>query len=182
MENGKLITRLVRIPINVRIIPQETSKGEDVNQVAADGSDLDLDTRERLARLELEEAIAKRDLAKNEFEAHKGANEKARGSTPEPEMRKLEAAIQLAEIGAKRANVNLGGLARQRAELEARAAAAFAEATAAQQKAAAGVRISKTASAIDFHTDSSAAYAGYTPDIVALLGLRAALIVAGVGE
>src|SRR5947207_3759928 len=39
---------------------------------------------------------------------------------------------------------------------------------------AAGVRISKTASAIDFHTDSSAAYAGYTPDIVALLGLRAA--------
>jgi alpha-ketoglutarate-dependent taurine dioxygenase len=39
---------------------------------------------------------------------------------------------------------------------------------------AAGVRISKTSSAIDFHTDSSAAYAGYTPDIVALLGLRAA--------
>jgi len=36
------------------------------------------------------------------------------------------------------------------------------------------VRISKTASAIDFHTDSSAAYAGYTPDIVALLGLRTA--------
>ena len=39
---------------------------------------------------------------------------------------------------------------------------------------AAGVRISKTASAIDFHTDSSAAYAGYTPDIVSLLGLRTA--------
>ena len=34
-----------------------------------------------------------------------------------------------------------------------------------------GVRISRTASAIDFHTDSSAAYAGYTPDIVALLAL-----------
>jgi alpha-ketoglutarate-dependent taurine dioxygenase len=39
---------------------------------------------------------------------------------------------------------------------------------------ATGVRISRTASAIDFHTDSSAAYAGYTPDIVSLLALRAA--------
>ncbi|MBI1788834.1 MAG: TauD/TfdA family dioxygenase [Acidobacteria bacterium] len=39
---------------------------------------------------------------------------------------------------------------------------------------ATGVRISRTASAIDFHTDSSAAYAGYTPDIVALLALRTA--------
>jgi alpha-ketoglutarate-dependent taurine dioxygenase len=39
---------------------------------------------------------------------------------------------------------------------------------------AAGVRISRTASAIDFHTDSSACYAGYTPDIVALLALRPA--------
>jgi alpha-ketoglutarate-dependent taurine dioxygenase len=39
---------------------------------------------------------------------------------------------------------------------------------------ATGVRISRTASAIDFHTDSSACYAGYTPDIVALLALRAA--------
>jgi alpha-ketoglutarate-dependent taurine dioxygenase len=38
----------------------------------------------------------------------------------------------------------------------------------------AGVRISRTASAIDFHTDSSAAYAGYTPDIVSLLALRTA--------
>jgi alpha-ketoglutarate-dependent taurine dioxygenase len=37
-----------------------------------------------------------------------------------------------------------------------------------------GVRISRTASAIDFHTDSSAAYAGYTPDIVSLLALRTA--------
>jgi alpha-ketoglutarate-dependent taurine dioxygenase len=39
---------------------------------------------------------------------------------------------------------------------------------------AAGVRISRTASAIEFHTDSSAAYAGYTPDIVSLLALRTA--------
>jgi len=39
---------------------------------------------------------------------------------------------------------------------------------------AAGVRISRTSSAIDFHTDSSAAYAGYTPDIVSLLALRTA--------
>jgi len=39
---------------------------------------------------------------------------------------------------------------------------------------ATGVRISRTASAIDFHTDSSACYAGYTPDIVALLALRTA--------
>jgi alpha-ketoglutarate-dependent taurine dioxygenase len=39
---------------------------------------------------------------------------------------------------------------------------------------ASGVRISRTASAIDFHTDSSACYAGYTPDIVALLALRTA--------
>lgn len=39
---------------------------------------------------------------------------------------------------------------------------------------ATGVRISRTASAIDFHTDSSAAYAGYTPDIVALLALQTA--------
>jgi alpha-ketoglutarate-dependent taurine dioxygenase len=39
---------------------------------------------------------------------------------------------------------------------------------------ATGVRISRTASAIDFHTDSSAAYAGYTPDIVSLLALRTA--------
>jgi alpha-ketoglutarate-dependent taurine dioxygenase len=38
----------------------------------------------------------------------------------------------------------------------------------------AGVRISRTASAIEFHTDSSANYAGYTPDIVALLALRPA--------
>ena len=38
----------------------------------------------------------------------------------------------------------------------------------------AGVRISRTASAIDFHTDSSAAYAGYTPDIVSLLALQTA--------
>ena len=37
---------------------------------------------------------------------------------------------------------------------------------------ATGVRISRTASAIDFHTDSSAAYAGYTPDIVSLLALQ----------
>ncbi|MBI3679141.1 MAG: TauD/TfdA family dioxygenase [Acidobacteria bacterium] len=37
-----------------------------------------------------------------------------------------------------------------------------------------GVRISRTASAIDFHTDSSAAYAGNTPDIVGLLALRMA--------
>jgi alpha-ketoglutarate-dependent taurine dioxygenase len=37
-----------------------------------------------------------------------------------------------------------------------------------------GVRISRTACAIDFHTDSSAAYAGYTPDIVALLALQTA--------
>jgi alpha-ketoglutarate-dependent taurine dioxygenase len=37
-----------------------------------------------------------------------------------------------------------------------------------------GVRISRTASAIDFHTDSSAAYAGRTPDIVALLALQVA--------
>src|SRR5439155_534816 len=35
-----------------------------------------------------------------------------------------------------------------------------------------GVRISRTSSAIDFHTDSSACYAGYTPDIVSLLALR----------
>jgi alpha-ketoglutarate-dependent taurine dioxygenase len=39
---------------------------------------------------------------------------------------------------------------------------------------ASGVRISRTASAIDFHTDSSACYAGYTPDIVSLLGLQTA--------
>jgi alpha-ketoglutarate-dependent taurine dioxygenase len=39
---------------------------------------------------------------------------------------------------------------------------------------ATGVRISRTSSAIDFHTDSSAAYAGYTPDIVSLLALRTA--------
>jgi alpha-ketoglutarate-dependent taurine dioxygenase len=39
---------------------------------------------------------------------------------------------------------------------------------------ATGVRISRTASAIDFHTDSSAAYAGYTPDIVSLLALQTA--------
>jgi alpha-ketoglutarate-dependent taurine dioxygenase len=39
---------------------------------------------------------------------------------------------------------------------------------------AAGVRISRTASAIEFHTDSSAAYAGYTPDIVSLLALQTA--------
>jgi alpha-ketoglutarate-dependent taurine dioxygenase len=39
---------------------------------------------------------------------------------------------------------------------------------------ATGVRISRTSSAIDFHTDSSACYAGYTPDIVALLALRTA--------
>jgi alpha-ketoglutarate-dependent taurine dioxygenase len=39
---------------------------------------------------------------------------------------------------------------------------------------ASGVRISRTASAIDFHTDSSAEYAGYTPDIVSLLALRTA--------
>ena len=39
---------------------------------------------------------------------------------------------------------------------------------------AAGVRISRTASAIDFHTDSSACYAGYTPDIVSLLALQTA--------
>jgi hypothetical protein len=39
-----------------------------------------------------------------------------------------------------------------------------------------GVRISRTASAIDFHTDSSAAYAGYTPDIVALLALQTAKV------
>jgi len=38
----------------------------------------------------------------------------------------------------------------------------------------AGVRISRTADAIDFHTDSSAAYAGYTPDIVSLLALQTA--------
>jgi alpha-ketoglutarate-dependent taurine dioxygenase len=39
---------------------------------------------------------------------------------------------------------------------------------------AAGVRISRTASAIDFHTDSSACYAGYTPEIVSLLALQTA--------
>jgi hypothetical protein len=39
---------------------------------------------------------------------------------------------------------------------------------------AAGVRISRTASAIDFHTDSSAGYAGYTPDIVSLLAFQTA--------
>ncbi len=39
---------------------------------------------------------------------------------------------------------------------------------------ATGVRISRTASAIEFHTDSSAAYAGYTPDIVSLLALQTA--------
>ena len=39
---------------------------------------------------------------------------------------------------------------------------------------AAGVRISRTSSAIDFHTDSSANYAGYTPDIVSLLALQTA--------
>ena len=39
---------------------------------------------------------------------------------------------------------------------------------------ATGIRISRTSSAIDFHTDSSAAYAGYTPDIVSLLALRTA--------
>jgi Taurine catabolism dioxygenase TauD, TfdA family len=39
---------------------------------------------------------------------------------------------------------------------------------------AAGVRISRTASGIDFHTDSSACYAGYTPDIVSLLALQTA--------
>jgi alpha-ketoglutarate-dependent taurine dioxygenase len=38
----------------------------------------------------------------------------------------------------------------------------------------AGVRISRTSSPIDFHTDSSAEYAGYTPDIVSLLALRTA--------
>lgn len=39
---------------------------------------------------------------------------------------------------------------------------------------AAGVRISRTASAIDFHTDSSACYAGYTPEIISLLALQTA--------
>jgi alpha-ketoglutarate-dependent taurine dioxygenase len=39
---------------------------------------------------------------------------------------------------------------------------------------AAGVRISRTSSAIEFHTDSSACYAGYTPDIVSLLALQTA--------
>src|SRR5262249_48964400 len=43
-----------------------------------------------------------------------------------------------------------------------------------RQYGASGVRISRTASAIDFHTDSSAGYAGYTPEIVALLALRTA--------
>src|ERR1051325_8415940 len=39
---------------------------------------------------------------------------------------------------------------------------------------AAGVRISRTAAPIEFHTDSSAAYAGYTPDIVSLLAFQPA--------
>ncbi|MCC6367206.1 MAG: TauD/TfdA family dioxygenase [Bryobacterales bacterium] len=43
-----------------------------------------------------------------------------------------------------------------------------------RQYGAKGVRISRTSSAIDFHTDSSAAYAGYTPDIVSLLALQVA--------
>ena len=43
-----------------------------------------------------------------------------------------------------------------------------------RQYGAAGVRISRTAGAIEFHTDSSAAYAGYTPDIVSLLALQTA--------
>lgn len=37
-----------------------------------------------------------------------------------------------------------------------------------------GVRVSRTADAIDFHTDSSAAYAGYCPDIVGLLAVQSA--------
>ena len=43
-----------------------------------------------------------------------------------------------------------------------------------RQYGAAGVRISRTSSAIEFHTDSSAAYAGYTPDIVSLLAIETA--------
>ena len=43
-----------------------------------------------------------------------------------------------------------------------------------RQYGAAGVRISRTSAAIEFHTDSSAAYAGHTPDIVALLAFQTA--------
>jgi hypothetical protein len=141
VENGKPITRLVRIPINGRMIPQKTLKGEDVSQLASDGSGLDLNARERLLQLDLQEAEMKRDHAATYHEKSKLYSKD--GTVTAEALQKSESSLRTAEIAVKRIEVKLEALAQQRAELQADADAAIAEATAAQQKAAAGVRISE---------------------------------------
>lgn len=103
--------------------------------------DFDLDTRERLAEVEVREADAKSKVAQYEYRAHFEANQKAPGSTPKAEMKKLELEWQLAEVKKERADVILAGLRGQRADLEAAADIAVAEAEAEVQKAKAAIEV-----------------------------------------
>lgn len=106
-------------------------------------ANFDIDTRERLAELDLEQASAKRDVAANDYESHKEANQKAPGSTPQPEMRKLEDLLRLAEIEVKRARTKLEGFARERSDLAAAAEVEVEAAEAARHKAVAKLETSR---------------------------------------
>ena len=78
-----------------------------------------LESRERLAELDLQAAEAKRDVAASELDSHQMSEKKVPGSVSRDEMRKLEATLRLAEVEVERAKTKLAGLAKQRAEMEA---------------------------------------------------------------
>lgn len=98
-------------------------------------ADFDIETRERLAELDVQAAEEDYLAAENNLSQIRKSNET--GAVPASAVSKFEKDHRHAAIELKRAKAKLAGLARQRAELEAAAEAAVEEAEAERDRAAA---------------------------------------------
>jgi hypothetical protein len=116
----------VRIPVfDTRANPQGNQDNRPVisqqgigfndPRVTSPDDGFDIETRERLAEVELRQAKAKCDVAKYDYEAHRDANQKAPGSTPNAEMKTLELKWQVAQTEVEKAEVMLEGILKQKA-------------------------------------------------------------------
>lgn len=142
-ENGELITR--RKPLNeYETVPwpedlddqPPAATGEGRSPASAVG-EFDLDTRERLARLDVQMAEAESEAATADVRLLQQMFERGAASQSALAERKKEQ--RQAEYQFKRAKLKLEGLAARRVDLEAAAEAAVAEMQGERQKAAATV-------------------------------------------
>lgn len=118
--------------------PAKAAPGERLPSPLAD---FDIETRERLAELDVQ--AAEEDYLEAEKALKKVQKLREQGAITEEGLSSRENDHRHAAIELKRAKAKLEGIARQRAELEAAAEAAIEQAVAEQQNAAANLHVSR---------------------------------------